>query len=132
VTRILEEELAMLTLAVVEEIAFHLEAGLLSQRAIAKKLSVSRATVRDIADGRRGKFGREDDVEPEEPERSDPPVRCPECGYLVHLPCLACRTREYRRAQLILARMSKRRAPVPLPSPRRPKPLPALRRRRVA
>lgn len=120
----------MLTLAVVEEIAFHLEAGQLSQRAIAKKLGVSRATVWDMAQGRRGKFGREADVEPEEPERPDPPVRCPECGYLVHFPCLACRTREYRRAQLILARMSKCRDPVP--PPRRPKPLPALRRRRVA
>ncbi|MGD9636618.1 MAG: helix-turn-helix domain-containing protein [Pirellulales bacterium] len=96
----------MLSLSVVEEIARQLASGQLSQREIARRLGVSRATVSAVALGKRGLHGRTAALEPQEPERLDPPERCPKCGYLVHLPCLVCRTREYRRARRVLAALS--------------------------
>lgn len=106
----------MLSITAVEEIGFHLEAGQLTHRAIAKKVGVSRSTVAALAWGRRGSHGRSPDPEPLEPPEfaaPAPPARCPECGYLVHLPCLICRTREYCRARQIFARSSSLRAPAP-------------------
>ena len=92
----------MLSIALVEEIDRLLQDGNLSQRKIATRLGVSRGTVNAIANGRRGLFGKE----PTE-ARSDPsphgvsPERCPRCGFKVYLPCLVCRTREYRDAQKV-------------------------------
>lgn len=113
----------MLSLAVVEEIAFHLDAGQLTQREIARRLRVGRATVSAIAQGRRGIYGRVANPEPPKPEMPAPAVRCPQCGYLVHLPCLVCRAREYCRARRILAQLASRRPAAPANLPRRPLPL---------
>jgi transcriptional regulator with XRE-family HTH domain len=118
----------MLSLSVVEEIARHLAAGELSQREIARRLGVGRATVSAIARGERGLYGRSEGLRPMEPEMLDPPERCPKCGYLVHLPCLVCRTREYCRGRRIAAALSSGR-PAP---PRGERPRPRRRRRRCA
>lgn len=88
----------MLSLKVVEEIVRLLAEGELSQRGIARRLSVSRGVVHAIASGKRGTHGRES------PRGSDPanwcggpPQRCPACGGLVRMPCLLCQARAYRR-----------------------------------
>lgn len=112
----------MLSLALIEEISFQLEADRLSQREIARRLGVSRATVAALAHGRRGIHGRSAEPEPlpEDIERPDPPARCPHCGYLVHLPCLICQTREYRHAQRILSKLGSRRRDVSQRTRQRP------------
>lgn len=115
----------MLSLSVVEEIAAQLRSGALSQREIARKLGVGRATVSAIANGRRGLHGRSVEQVPQESEPLDPPERCSRCGYLVHLPCLVCRTREYRRGRRILSALANGRPATPRGSQQRP-----VRRRR--
>jgi transcriptional regulator with XRE-family HTH domain len=92
----------MLSISLVEEIARQLAEGKLSQREIARRLGVGRATVSAIARGKRGLYGRSEESESLEPDRLDPPQRCAVCGYRVHLPCLVCRTREYRLGRRIL------------------------------
>ncbi|MFZ1934653.1 MAG: helix-turn-helix transcriptional regulator [Thermoguttaceae bacterium] len=94
----------MIATALVEEIRHMLREGRLSQREIAKRLGVSRGTVNAIASGRR----REQVRRPEQAEDDGfiPPTglpkRCPGCGGLAQMPCLACYIRaknEARRAQ---------------------------------
>lgn len=88
----------MLAPTVVGEIERLLGEGQLSQRAIARRLGVSRGIVQLIAHGRR-RLRRE----PAEPA----PVsygtkrgweRCPECGARVQMPCLLCHLRTARRS----------------------------------
>jgi hypothetical protein len=99
----------MLALSIVQEIDRLLGEGKLSRRKIAQRLGVSRSTVCAIASGQRALFGKQ--PEPEEPDRQAmPPERCPKCGYLVQLPCLVCRTREYRHGRRVLAELSQRRS----------------------
>jgi len=85
----------MITPEVIKEVQRLLMGGNLSQRKIAAKLGVSRGTVSSVANGtrpqrevrrRRGflKF-----VPP-----SGLPRRCPLCGRLVQMPCLACHLRQ--------------------------------------
>jgi len=87
----------MLPLSVVQEIERHLREGRLSQRKIAARLGVSRATVGDIASGRRGSHGRESDLLQMDDPGQLPPQRCSACGYLVFLPCVICQARDFRR-----------------------------------
>jgi hypothetical protein len=66
----------------------------ISQRAISRITGVSRGSVHRILTHRRPDYGairvdREGDV----PPFGGPPRRCPGCGALVHMPCLACRIR---------------------------------------
>ncbi len=90
----------MLALSVVEEIARLLDEGRLSQRKIAAQLGVSRGTVGAIASGRRGIYGKEPHADAPDPlDALTPPDRCPRCGYFVSMPCLVCRTRQYRERQ---------------------------------
>ncbi|MAT68487.1 MAG: hypothetical protein CMJ58_03090 [Planctomycetaceae bacterium] len=90
----------MLSVKVVEEICRLLAEGELSQRAIAKRLSVSRGVIGAIASGKRGIYGRET---PRAADPTDwdgqPPQRCPTCGGMVRMPCLLCEARAYRRRQ---------------------------------
>ncbi len=83
--------LAMLKPALVAEVRRLLAEGKLSQRAIARRLGVSRGSVHAIARGKRP------DRQPAEPldevRWEGPPARCPGCGGLVFLPCRACATR---------------------------------------
>ncbi len=73
--------------AVIEEVKRLLADGQLSQRAVARVTGVSRSTVGAVAAGRRADYAaRVPTVRP-----NGPPERCPGCGALVAMPCLACR-----------------------------------------
>ena len=102
----------MIALEMVEEIRRLLEADQLSQRQIADRVGVSRGTVNAIAAGR-GSHG--DRV----PRPSGPPRRCPGCGGLVQMPCVACGVRAILRRQ----RERQRRRPAPPRPARDPSPL---------
>ena len=67
-----------------------------SNRRVARETGLSRGTVNKLASGERPPVGKEDNYHAE-PIVQEPPERCPECGYLVTMPCVACRTREYQR-----------------------------------
>jgi len=116
----------MLALSTVEEIGRLLNEGQLSRRKIAERLRVSRGTVCAIANGQRGLHGR---APPEEgaaaADSTAPAERCPKCGFFVHLPCLVCRTREYRHGRQVLAELAAQRS-----SDKRPPRRLSVRRRR--
>jgi hypothetical protein len=124
----------MLALSLVQEIDRLLHEGELSQRKIAERLGVSRGTVGAIARGQRPLFGKA--PKPDESEERGPslqPQRCRRCGFLVFLPCLVCRTREYRQSGEILRvvaafRRTSARRPCHPPARRGPR----IRRARVA
>jgi transcriptional regulator with XRE-family HTH domain len=87
--------MGMIATSVVEQIRRLLASGDLSQRAIARQLGVSRGTVNAIALGKRPEARRQAE---RGADGFDPPVgplrRCPDCGGLVLMPCLACRVRQ--------------------------------------
>lgn len=87
----------MIATAVADEIQRLLEEGELSQRKIARQMGVSRGTVNAIALGKRAlKAARPgDDFQPP----TGPAARCPTCGGMVQMPCLACRLRRDRARQ---------------------------------
>ena len=68
----------------------------LSQRAIAKRLQVGRGVVAGIANGTRPDHDARGGTEVPPPAASRPTQRCPQCGAMVRLPCLACRARRTR------------------------------------
>jgi DNA-binding XRE family transcriptional regulator len=87
----------MLTEKLLEGIRGMLVDGNLSQRAIAERLGVTRAAVQAVARGRYRlyvplKRSSSGDFQP--PRGS--PVRCPNCGVKVKMPCLACYLRGKR------------------------------------
>lgn len=87
----------MLSSNVIAEIERLLSEDNLSQRAIARKLGVSRGTVVAVADGRRRSL--EPDC-PATPAADDLRiVRCPTCGGRVYEPCQLCRVRRIRRLE---------------------------------
>ena len=79
----------------VERIEQLLAEDKLSHRKIARITGVSRGTIGAIASGRRRirpkpmRFWEDDALVPD-----TPPERCPQCGSMVYMPCLACRTRK--------------------------------------
>ncbi|HLA83676.1 MAG TPA: hypothetical protein VJL29_02695 [Thermoguttaceae bacterium] len=81
----------MIAPQVIHEIQRLLEREELSHRKIAARLGVSRGTVNAVADG---SHARRDVCRRQRPDRFDPPHgpprRCPVCGRLVQMPCLAC------------------------------------------
>lgn len=82
----------MIAITVVHKIRLLLGEGTLSQRKIASRLGISRGTVNSIALGKRPDRipdHEDDDFVPP----SGLPQRCPTCGALVQMPCLACRVR---------------------------------------
>ena len=91
----------MIAAGLVEEVRRLLEQGELSQRKIAVRLGVSRGTVNAIALGKRAVRVRRkipvDDFLPP----AGPVGRCPTCGGLVRMPCLACRVRAGQRRRPI-------------------------------
>ena len=86
----------MITKTVVEEICRLLQSGRFSQRAIARRMQISRGTVGAVAKRTHAFFQRKTDgphngfVFP-----AGMPVRCPRCGAKVQMPCLACYLRDY-------------------------------------
>ena len=90
----------MIATALVEEIRRMLRERCISQREIAQRLGVSRGTVNAIANGRRRDCQRhrrqeEDDFTPP----NGLPRRCPGCGGLTQMPCLACYIRAKKEAR---------------------------------
>jgi len=90
----------MIAAAVEREIRELLAEGTVSQRKIAQRLGVSRGTVNAIACGRRPDYA----ARRREPPSgwippSGLPTRCPGCGGLVQMPCLACHVRAIMRRQ---------------------------------
>ena len=99
----------MLDRVCVEEIHRLVVEGKLSQRKIAHRLGVSRATVSAIASGARALVGRQPALATGRESKS--PQRCPKCGFLVEMPCVVCRTRAYQHGRRVLAAMAALRAP---------------------
>lgn len=95
----------MLARSVVETIDRLLKEGKLSNRQIAQQVGASRTSVDAIARGGRGLFGHGRDPESDECDTIEPSLRCPKCGFQVHLPCLVCRTREYREQQKCMKKL---------------------------
>ena len=91
----------MIATALVEEIRRLLREGGVSQREIARRLGVSRGTVNAIACGKRhdnpvgNRRHEEDDFTPP----TGLPRRCPGCGGLTQMPCLACYIRARKEAR---------------------------------
>ncbi len=87
----------MLEMAVVREIRDLLATGELSQRKIARRIGVSRGTVNAIAQGKRPDDGARHGGSADELFRPQGlPERCPGCGGMVLMPCLACHVRTIR------------------------------------
>jgi len=115
----------MISLGVVDQIKRLLEEGDLSQRKIARQVGVSRGTVNAIARGKRPDYeargrDREDDVV----APGGPPARCPTCGGMVEMPCLACRVRAMRESRRRPRRQANpygRCSAASIESPRRPR-----------
>jgi DNA-binding XRE family transcriptional regulator len=84
----------MIAPTVIAEIRRLLREEHLSQRRVARRMQVSRGTVQAIATGNRPEYEfRRRHVDPEFTPPSGPWKRCPHCGGLVQMPCLACRVR---------------------------------------
>ena len=83
----------MIAAGVVEEIRNLLRAGELSQRKIARRVGVSRGTVNAISRGKRPDYSTRRRSADEPTFLAGPPRRCPGCGGMVRMPCLACRIR---------------------------------------
>jgi predicted XRE-type DNA-binding protein len=109
-----KKDCVMLSAALVLEIRRLLDEGELSQRAIARKLSVSRGTVANIANGRRGLHGADEDREGIGDEPPAAPRRCRGCGGMVYEPCLLCRARGFRRRVEESRRLARKAARLPL------------------
>lgn len=94
----------MLPTSLVLEIDRLLKEGRLSHRQIALRLGVSRGTISAIAQGRRGLYGKDPIDKRRARTPSSAPIRCPDCGHRVYLPCLVCITRQehaLRRTKLL-------------------------------
>ena len=88
----------MIAASVVDEIRRLLGEGGLSQRRIAALMRVSRGTVGAIACGKRANPVRRGPArEGEDLAVLGLVARCPTCGGLVRMPCLACRVRARRQ-----------------------------------
>lgn len=87
----------MLAPGVVAEIRGLLVGGELSQGEIARRWGVSRGTVNAIATGRRAARPSRSSHGEEPAFMRGPARRCPGCGGLVQMPCLACRLRAMQR-----------------------------------
>ncbi|MDY0165893.1 MAG: hypothetical protein RBS80_05070 [Thermoguttaceae bacterium] len=88
----------MLTPEMVEQIRKLLATGRMSRRGVARRLRVSRGTVDAIARGRRPDYAANRRQLPAGVDSPAGPLeRCPGCGGMVRMPCLACRVRALRK-----------------------------------
>ncbi|HUT12123.1 MAG TPA: winged helix-turn-helix transcriptional regulator [Thermoguttaceae bacterium] len=88
----------MIGAAVEREIRALLVEGSVSQRKIAQRLGVSRGTVNAIACDRRPDYAAQRQEPPTDwIPPNGLPARCPGCGGLVQMPCLACHIRAIMR-----------------------------------
>jgi hypothetical protein len=95
----------MISPAKVEEVRRLLAQGNISQRQIARQLSLSRGVVGSIASGRRPDYSLRT---PQEPLCLLPAVRCPGCGGFVHPPCRLCRVRVIKARELAKVKARRR------------------------
>jgi hypothetical protein len=72
-----------------------------SQRHISQQVGISRDSVRRILRGQVSLSNRPKKCDglPPPPNWRTPARRCPQCGGLVHMPCLACELRRYLSAR---------------------------------
>jgi hypothetical protein len=72
-----------------------------SQRNISRQVGISRDSVRRILGGQVALSPplKKRTVYPPPPNWRTPARRCPQCGGLVHMPCLACGVRRYLSAR---------------------------------
>jgi transcriptional regulator with XRE-family HTH domain len=84
--------------------------GNLSQRKIAAIVGIGRATVSQIAKGKRTSYEDYERPRIEALEAVGPLARCPGCGGMVYTPCRLCRVRELKAHEEALARAHRRRA----------------------
>ena len=89
----------MISFGVVDQIKRLLAEGKLSQRKIARQLGVSRGTVHAIARGKRPDYQSRREDKDDWAAPSGPPARCPTCGGMVQMPCLACRVWAVKESQ---------------------------------
>ncbi len=104
----------MIASAIVDEIKRLLAENRLSQRKISLRLGISRGTVNAIARGTRtDRKACRKQRGYEFPALSSVAERCPGCGGMVQMPCLACRVRaiKWRRRTSGSIRADRRRPP---------------------
>jgi len=76
-----------------------------SRRAIVRRTGRARATVDRIVTGQRPDYEATRDRRREHDELfSGPPMRCPGCGGMAHLPCMVCRDRTALETRRLVAR----------------------------
>ena len=75
---------------IIQKILHLVDQDKMSQRKIAKQLGVSRGTVQAVVHGRRTEHNPSAMKVASWVVPSGPPKRCPHCGGLVQMPCLAC------------------------------------------
>ena len=83
-----------------------------SQRQIARRTGVSRATIAAIADGTRPDYEarrRLHQLRRAEEESTGPVERCPGCGGMTQMPCRLCRMRRLRAEREEAARRERQR-----------------------
>lgn len=80
-----------------EDLVLRLAAGGLTERQIEQKSGVSRNTIRKII--KKGKAARDFQRElgPHNKSHEPTPIRCPNCRYVVVLPCVVCGYRKKRK-----------------------------------
>jgi hypothetical protein len=103
----------MIASEVIREIERLLQRGELSQRRIAAKVGVSRGTVGAVASGEHAQRNARRTAHHErfEPPRGLP-RRCPSCGRLVQMPCLACRLQKLAAGRAASSDCPRERRPV--------------------
>lgn len=100
----------MIALAKFQETRRLLALGNLSQRRIARIVGISRATVNAIAQGKHAdREARMAACNREPPTFEGPLVRCPGCGGMVLMPCLACRVQQVKDRELAMLRAARRK-----------------------
>ncbi len=100
----------MIALAKFHETRRLLVLGNLSQRRIAAIVGISRATVNAIAQGKYAdREAREARRHGEAPTFEGPLVRCPDCGGMVLMPCLACRVQRVKDRERAMLRAARRK-----------------------
>jgi transcriptional regulator with XRE-family HTH domain len=94
----------------IEQVERLLGEGKLSQRKIAAITGIGRATVSQIARGKRRSCDAFEQAQAEANEPLGPVERCPGCGGMVYTPCRLCRVRKIKAQEEALARAFRRRA----------------------
>ena len=98
----------MLPLDKIKEVRRLLDQGVLSHRAIAERVGVSRGVVGLVASGARGIYGRQKGQQYVGADGlSFIPERCSGCGGMVRKPCLLCRARAHARSERAYALLKK-------------------------